>query len=241
MLAIADIMQPCRANLLVRRDVPTDVVGVGLEGKSLVRAERYQQRPNTGLVVKRGDQAPACFSPGTWLIWGDGAATALAMGGEREMVLVNSQYVLAWTRQGWGAEADPLADEATIPFLQAPPGAHLVERLEMPVQRGRIIIPDGINLHTRSSEATVIASGLTCLDFWPGDTVFLAGSVSRSFWVGHRRLWVVTPQQIPAKLLPERPDVALAADEGTTAGMQDFTMGLDADAALDEGDPRSPR
>lgn len=280
MPTIADLLEPEWANLIVRRDKASDVVGVGLGGQALVSAERYRQRPNSGVILKRGPQAPAAYQPGCWVLWGEGSATALGMGGEQEVVLLNAQYVLASIDSSAEpsvvagceicdggavkciepfsvpprllsspcpccrpmanaiAEAD-LANEGLIPFLQAPPGSYLVERREMPIQRGRIYIPDGVNLHTRSCEAEIIDSSADG-PFAEGDAVFLAGSVSKSFWIGHRRLWVVLPGQIPARLLAEPADV-ISPSEGVSAGMADLLANQDLDVRYDEGDPRAPR
>lgn len=43
--------------------------------------------------------------------------------------------------------------------LVAPPGYLLVERVEMAVRRGRIIVPEGIKMSTRSCEAIVVSVG----------------------------------------------------------------------------------
>lgn len=247
MPSIADLLAPEWGNLLVQRDVSSDVIGVGMGGQALVAAERYRQRPNCGVILKRGPQAPACYQPGVWVLWSDGAATALAMGGDREAVLLASEYVLAWCEvEGYRTPpprtdigAPDLSSEGLVPFLEAPPGRYLVERREMPVERGRIIIPDGVNLNTRSCEAEVISSSVDG-PFQPGDGVFLAGSVSKSFWVGHRRLWVVLPGQIPARLL-EEPSEPLRPAEGVSVGMMDLLVNEDRDAAVDEGDPRGRR
>jgi len=248
MLTVADLLQPEWGKLLVRRDAVSDVVGVGLGGQALHAPAQAmaRMRPNTGIVLKAGPQAPSYYAPGAWVLWGDGAATELAMGGDRQAVLLDSQYILAWVP---AADAKALAEvagldlssEDLLPFLQAPPGSYLVERREMPVIRGRIIIPDGVNLHTRSSEAEISAVGPgTDGPFALGDGVFLAGNVSKSFWVGRRRLWVCLPGQIPARLLAE-PEAGLEAGEGAGPGMQDFHLSLDHDIALDEGDLRQPR
>lgn len=247
MPTIADLLEPEWGNMLIRRDKPSDVVGVGLGGQALVSAERYRQRPNSGVVLKRGPQAPVAYQPGCWVLWGEGSATALGLSGEQEVVLLNAQYVLALVPVAARLSADipgqvfcDTADETVIPFLQAPPGSYLVERREMPIQRGRIYIPDGVNLHTRSCEAEVISSSADGGPFAEGDAVFLAGSVSKSFWIGHRRLWVVLPGQIPARLLADPADV-ISPSEGISAGMADLLAGQDLDSRFDEGDPRAPR
>lgn len=247
MPTVEDLLQPEWGNLLVRRDAVSDVVGVGLGGQSLTAPAQAmaRMRPNTGIILKAGPQAPECYKPGAWVLWGDGAATDLAMGGDRQAVLLNSQYVLAWVSAGAAAELDAidgldLSTENIVPFLQAPPGSYLVERREMPVTRGRIIIPDGVNVHTRSSEAEIMDSSVPGGPYALGEGVFLAGNVSKSFWAGRHRFWVCLPGQIPARLLAE-PETGLEAGEGAGPGMQDFTLSLDTDVALDEGDLRQPR
>ena len=90
-----------------------------------------------------------------------------------------------------------------LPLAYAPPHRLLVKRLEMPVRRGRILIPDTFNTATRSYEAVIVSVGDGTFTFpWvEGDVVFLAPSVSRCFeFLDGTVLWLCGEAEILAKI-----------------------------------------
>lgn len=87
--------------------------------------------------------------------------------------------------------------------LSPPPGYLLVERLENPLQRGRIIIPDW-ERHRASDVAVVLSSSVE--DYTPGDHILLGASVTRSIHLGERGEKVVrrvAAAQVLARVHPE--------------------------------------
>lgn len=117
-----------------------------------------------------------------------------------------------------------LIQSNVLSSLRAPAGKLLVTRLEMPIQRGRIIIPDGINTTTRASEAVVICAGEGSFAYpWvEGDVVFLAPSVSRHFEVdGGMTVWVVSEGEILAKVLDQNQLPQLSLHESPEHWMQE--------------------
>lgn len=248
MSQISDLLQPEWGYLLIQKDPESEIIGMGLDGNPLVAPEGYRDRsrPSTGIVLKAGPGAP--YPPGIWVVFDSHSGTDLALGGDRDKILLESSQVLAWVAkedieelreiESLGADQEP-----TVAVLNASPGFMLVERAEMPIHRGRIIIPDGVNVHTRSSEAEVIAVGTQESPYKEGDNVFLAGSVSKSFNCGPgfaRRFWRCTPQQIPARILQE-PAEPIVAENNPLAGMKELRQQVDHDRAWDEGDPRAVR
>jgi hypothetical protein len=238
-LKIADLMEVQWGQMLVKRDPVSEVVGVGVGGADLIRpaGSSSRDKPNTGVVIKAGPEAP--YSPGDWAVFAEGSFTDLAMGSERDVILLDAQYVLAWV-PGHLLPID-INQEDILDYLMAPLGYLLTERAEMPISRGRIIIPDGINLHTRSSEARVVACSSAESPFKSGDDVFLAGSVSKSILCGKgRRVWLTKPRQIPARILAH-PEEMIEKDEAHTVGMHDFNQAINDSPGLDEGDRRLPQ
>jgi co-chaperonin GroES (HSP10) len=75
-------------------------------------------------------------------------------------------------------------------FATALPGRLLVKRLEMPLLRGRILLPESTRRGTRSAEATIVSLGAGVEnmpeDFQVGDQVLLSGLVGRTIKFGLR-------------------------------------------------------
>jgi hypothetical protein len=125
--------------------------------------------------------------------------------------------------------------------VQAPPGKILVERVEMPVRRGKILLPDGYTGRTRSTEAVIRSRGGQLAPFpWVGQRVLISGSVGKSipFGIrGERTLWLCDPSAILAILRDEgveqEPENPLAHVERAGSSALDMRF--------DEGDLRGPR
>jgi hypothetical protein len=244
MVTIAQILEPEWNLLLVKRDPVSDVVGVGLEGKPLVVPERYHgglTRPRTGRILKAGPDAHRRLSPGRRVVFQALSGTPLAMGGDRDTLLLPPMEVLALFPEGL---EDEDLDHELVAKLEPPPGHLLVKRLEVPVRRGRIIIPDGVKVQTRSSEAIVLSAGADAGDrFRSGDHVFLAGTVSRAFSVGlhdDTEVTRVTPGMIQGRLYvqTEHPIEREPEFEGV---MKEVQPELDDSGKFLEGDPRAPQ
>lgn len=89
--------------------------------------------------------------------------------------------------------------------LVAPPGYLLVERVAMATRRGRIIVPEGIKMSTRSCEAVVVSVGKGVYRGWQeGDRVFLAAGVGRPIKLGvreERTVYRITTSMVLARIV----------------------------------------
>lgn len=97
---------------------------------------------------------------------------------------------------------------------QALPGRLLVKRLEMPLLRGRILLPESTRRGTRSAEATVESVGQGVQGFERGDQVILSGIVGRVIRFGIREeveLLDLPASSVVAKLPPSLKDDAVSA------------------------------
>lgn len=134
-----------------------------------------------------------------------------------------------------------------LPFAQALPGRLLVQRLEMPIARGRIILPEGSRKNTRSGEAIIKslgegASELAGLTLAVGDQVLLSGLVGRPIKFGLREeveLLDVPASAVLAILPAELADEAVSAEFHP---MQHWDRGLESPVeGWEEGDVRGLR
>jgi hypothetical protein len=124
------------------------------------------------------------------------------------------------------------------------PGQLLVERLEMPVQRGRIILPNRAR-DVKSAEAVVVAPGVGLADEFPaGTVVVLSSSVQRDIQLGfpvERVLYVCRPSQILAIVRSAGEEVEVGVDdEHHLARWRDTDYERLSDHGLQEGDPGVP-
>lgn len=142
-----------------------------------------------------------------------------------------------------------MIDKSLLPLVSAPPHSLLVQRLEMPVRRGLIIIPDGVNTSTRSNEAVIVrvGSGQYQHPWVEGDRVFLSPSVSRCFeFVGGVTLWLCYENQILAKINdPDGLGVEVGLEESASylmhvTGASEPGLGEDR-VEVAEGDMRGKR
>jgi co-chaperonin GroES (HSP10) len=241
-MRIADLIVPLRDDLLVRVDPATEKVG------EIWRPDTAAPGPSViGQVLAVGPDQEY-YRGGERVVLSQFAGTSLALEGvsvEDRVKVVHPQHVLAI-----------LADDADLDRLGPPLGAFsppwhlLVERCEMPLQRGRIHIPANSRTQVRAHEATVFSVGEGVAGFKLGESVLLTTMVAgRSVAFGprgERTLWLVTPGQVLAKLREELPDGRSLFNEGEHS-MQHWqeapvlTQAVPAEPALDEGDPRGLR
>lgn len=133
------------------------------------------------------------------------------------------------------------------PFAQALPGRLLVQRLEMPIARGRIILPESSRRNTRSGEAIVKsvgegASAIVGYDLEPGCQVLLSGLTGRPIKFGLRE--EVELLDIPAgAVLALLPDSLKDAEVSAhTEPMQHWDRELEVgQEGFEEGDRRGLR
>lgn len=218
--------------MLVREFERSQMIG------TLHRPEKYEDttRPRSGVVVKVGPAVHG-IKPGNVALWAYHSGTINKMGGET-CVMLPEEEVLAYV-ESEALLGSPVPDESWIEHLQPKQGQALVERLEQPVKRGRIFVPDGFNAVTRSREAEVVAVADNVPGFKPGDGVLLGNSVSRTLAMGHRLLHPCSPLiEVTAKIDIQK-DRPLHATDSPIAGAAEIPP-VD-DVRWDEGDATGPR
>jgi co-chaperonin GroES (HSP10) len=134
-----------------------------------------------------------------------------------------------------------------LPLAQALPGRLLVQRLEMPIARGRIILPESSRKHTRSAEAIVKSLGegaeeMVGNPLVVGDQVLISGLSGRPIKFGLREeveLLDIPAQAVLAILPVELKDEAVTVEAHP---MQHWDRTLEvAQDGLEEGDRRALR
>lgn len=125
--------------------------------------------------------------------------------------------------------------------LAAPPRHLLVERLEMPLQIGRIALPANVRKSTRSSEATVVSVGAGLEnDYVVGEAVLLSTNVGRDIKMGlreERKLYRISPGMVLARILHEMPTFENRGEaQQTIPGWE-----IAAHEGIDEGSPEALR
>lgn len=122
----------------------------------------------------------------------------------------------------------------------APPGLLLVERVEMPLQRGAIFLPAGVRTHTRSNEALIHSVGSGVQGFEVGKRVLLEASVGRPVRFGlrnERTLWLINPEGVLADVLEEVEGEGLAIDESPAKHVDHQRFADALEKVHGEGDP----
>lgn len=214
--------------------------GIFVPEKSLV--------PWTGVILDTGPWAEPEFSLGRrvmfrprggYLIGSEGVEKAGAvrfLGQDQVLGFIDGEEVIDKPSSEW------------VEFAHAPPGTLLVERVEMPIARGRVILPDGARMHVRSNEALIRAIGNLVEGFDLGQRVLIAHSVGDELRFGDReeiRLWKITPDMILADVLEESPDLRVYGDDPisdpTVVGDVIASIDTEESMAHDEGDTRGPQ
>lgn len=135
-----------------------------------------------------------------------------------------------------------MLDLELIELLEPKPNEVLVERLEMPMRRGSIILPSGPRELNRTMEAVVLHS--RDKGFKAGDRVLLTAGVTRCITFGahhQRHVWIANASNIAAKIR-EFPDDPIAYTD--PSHQKDFTSRdleeIDAGhLGFEDGDPRA--
>lgn len=143
-----------------------------------------------------------------------------------------------------------LRDPASIPSAEwldsvaARPGRVLVQRVEQPIVRGGIILPDGAKVHVRSQEVIVRSVGKGIEGYAVGDRCLIHHMVGDVIELGDRgeiKLWSVREDSFVADVLVDEESLRLYGED--PAANLDFvlTMRQDEELVYDEGDPRGLR
>jgi len=249
---ILDVIDaPCGAFLLVRRDTLPDRAGDLHIPDSALR----NMRSTSGTVLAAGPQCTEDLTPGRRVVFGEFSGTQVALEGVNaasDVIFLPDQDVLAVLddRPFHHAGLQPLEQSLGLPVeladdAHARPGRLLVERAEMPLTRGRIVLPAGISATTRCAEAVVRSVGAGVGGFAVGDAVLLTGNPGRlmSFGPrGERRLFQVAPSAVLGKLKAPSELPIATGQPGFTVGSQLLEEALGpAGAVHEEGDSRGLR
>ena len=128
-----------------------------------------------------------------------------------------------------------------LPFAVAKKGEMLVQRVEMPARRGRILLPFATREMNRASEAVVVQSEIP--GYSKGDCVVLTATVSRSTRFGDGEaqvvLWPITASQVLLRLkVPSEVQIDVGDDHYMRqVSSEDFERG-DLEG-VEEGEPWS--
>lgn len=241
-LAIEDIFAPEWDLLLVEREKKGDVVGVGLGGQSIVTPDAGKSQ--VGRILRVGPDVPAWYVVGRRVVFGIHSGTRIELPGQRDrdVLIIPREEIMAM--MDGEEDAGELLGLSWKDHVLAPPGKLLVERMEAPLARGRIIIPDGIATSRRSSEGRVHRVGPGAGERFPeGDQVFIAGNVSRNFPLGYReeeRLYVCSPGQLSGHIVGDPGEDGLRASSSVMRGAETIPD-EPVEQRFDDGDSRVPQ
>jgi co-chaperonin GroES (HSP10) len=230
--SIFDILKPSRTWMLVREFERSSMMG------TLHRPEKYEDssRPRSGVVMSVGP-AVMCLKPGNVAIWGFHSGQVNKMGNQAAVMLPEEEVMAYVESEDLLPSAHP--DESWIEHLKPRTGQALVERLEQPIRRGRIHIPEGVSASTRSREAVVVAVADNVTSVEPGDGVLLGNSVGRILNLGHRTLHPCSPHIEVIAHVDIQENAPLHSSESPIAGAEQISP-MD-DVRWDEGDVTGPR
>jgi co-chaperonin GroES (HSP10) len=252
-MPIADLICLLRDELLVRVDQESEKIG------SFYRLDTSAKEPSQTARVLCVGPEQRFYQGGERVVLSLFAGTTLALEGievEDQVKVVRPEHVLALlpiklvyadlsVKEDYG-----LSDIEAAEWCCAPPAHLLVEREEMPLQRGKIHIPPSTRTQTRAHEALVRHVGSGVQGFAPGERVLLTSMVlGRSIAFGiHpcRTLWLVTPGQILCKLKAEPEEGETLRNYGSHpleswAASPELAEPDTGEVVLDEGDSRGLR
>lgn len=236
--------KPFGSRILVKQDPPRDATASGLH-----IPEKALPPPWSGVVLDRGPHAESELQPGQRLLWRSRSGHLIGSEGiggeERAIRVLDSSQVLALLDPS-APESPSMSDEEWARFVHAPAGWVLVERVEMPISRGRIQLPDSARFHVRSNEVIVRSIGEGASLGWleVGQRCYLGGAIGDELRFGDRgevKLWRVPPESLLGEIVgdeapplePEEPEAFLSVSPLPSQGA--------GDEVYDEGDSRGIR
>lgn len=239
MTDIAYTLRPKRSLLFVREDEVKNRTAGGIfmpEDSSV---------PWTGVILDKGPWvSDEDFAVGQRVMWRPRTGMLVGHEGtskEGTMRILNEDQIL-----GLLDLKDPLSVPSSewLGVIQARPGRLLVERVEMPIVRGGIILPDGAKVHVRSQEVIVRSVGKGVEGYAVGDRCLIHHMVGDVIELGDRgeiKLWSVREDSFVADVLVDEESLRLYGED--PAANLDFvlTMRQDEELVYDEGDPRGLR
>ena len=197
---------------VVEDEPPREVGGIALPETALAAG-------TSGTVVKAGSALSGFWSPGLRVWYRAYAGTRLKVRGESVLLLDPGEVVAA----------APAGSSAS-----APPGYLLVEREEMPSQKGPIWLPAGYRHHTLSATAVVASVGQGVEGFEVGDRVLLSANAGRAVSVEGRSLQRISPGQVLLRMA----EGVEGENEGShmLRGFSEADLREEPEAKVEEGD-----
>lgn len=155
MKTVAEILTPHRDLIMVLEDEATTQTTSGL----FVPDDLL--RPGTGTILDVGPRLgeDSDYYPGRRVLYRPGTGSLVGFEGTSKKGAIRffNPHQIHGFLDDCDTEEVPWAQWAD--HAVAPPGYLLVQRVEMPIERGLVLLPDGARVHVRSNEAIVRSIG----------------------------------------------------------------------------------
>ena len=230
-------LKPVRSLLLVREDPAKDRTDSGLH------LPDDSKVPWTGVIQDRGPRAPEENWIGRRIMWrprGGFLVGSEGIGKKGALRLVDASLVLGFLDE---KDALSLPSAAWADHAKAPAYHLLVERVEQPITRGSIILPDSARVHVRSNEVLVRHVGPGVEDYAAGDRLLISFATGHELVFGDRgevKLLKITEEDVISRVLVEDSSL-LVHGEDPASLLPEFPMPEDVEYSFDEGDARGIR
>lgn len=230
-------LKPVRALLLVKEDPAKDRTDSGLH------LPDDSKVPWTGVIQDRGPQALEENWVGRRVMWrprGGFLVGKEGIGRGGALRLVDASLVL-----GFLDERDILsmASADWAKYAKAPAFHLLVERVEQPVTRGSIVLPDGARTHVRSNEVLVRHVGPGVEGYEAEDRLLISFATGQELTFGDRgevKLLKITPSDVIARVLVPDASVVVHGEDPASL-LPEFPIPEETEYSFDEGDARGIR
>lgn len=247
MRTVAEILTPHRDLVMVLEDEATTMTRTGLHVPDDLL------RPGTGTILDVGPrhrESPDYY-PGRRVLFRPGTGSFVGFEGtskEGAIRFFNPHQIHGFLDE---CNTDEVPWEEWAKHAVAPPGYLLVERVEMPIERGLVLLPDGARVHVRSNEAIVrsIGRGVVWSDidpegFWLGQRITINGPLGDELRFGARgevRLWKISPDMTQATVNVEEASLRVEGEDALrSADLSEIPPAPDV-PVVSEGDPRGLR
>lgn len=236
--------KPFRSYVLVKQDPPRDSTASGLH-----IPEKALPPPWSGVVLDRGPFASPSIQVGGRILWqprGGHLIGAEGIGGKEHAIrMLDESQVLALL-DPQAPESPSLSHDDWASLVHALPGWVLVERVEMPITRGRIHLPDSVSVHVRSNEVLVRSVGddPAADHLRVGQRCYLGGAIGDKLRFGDRgetQLWRVPPDCLLGEIVGDEAPPLQPEDPEALLSVSPLPSAWEGDEVYDEGDSRGIR
>lgn len=260
MKTVAEILTPHRDLVMVLEDEATTKTTSGL----FVPDDLL--RPGAGTILDVGPRlsGDSDYYPGRRVLYRPGTGSLVGFEGTSKKGAI--RFFNPHQIHGFLDECDT----EEVPWSEwadhavAPPGYLLVQRVEMPIERGLVLLPDGARVHVRSNEAIVRSIGRGVLTrfrevnpgpgwqlsdynpegFWIGQRITINGPLGDELHFGERgevRLWKIAPDNTQATVNVEDDSLRVEGEDPLrSADLSEIPPPPEV-PQVSEGDPRGLR